>query len=597
MATGSDITAASQRYSHRLDGSSSNSRQQVQQDTSWQDIAWGYYDDTPEVRFAATWIGNSMGRARLFAGIRQDDGTVTPVPPDHRAARLVASIAGGPAGQSQLLAEFGPHLVVAGEGWVIIEPDAQSPTGPEEWHLLSTSEVNRQQKKATIVDRIVSFDGDDDEDPLAIRVWQPHPRRHIDADSPIRSSFVLLDELRLLNAAVAAIAKSRLTGRGVMFVPHGTRFPTRPGEPQQDDLLDQFITVAETAYRQPDSAAAAIPIILEVPPETIGLIQRLTFESEFDTLAVKLREETIRRFATGLDTPAEVLLGMGEINHWGQWATDESAIRLAVEPRLALVCDAFTDQWMRPVLESEHHPDAGIVTVWYDASGVRNKQNRPDTALAMNAAGIINDDTTRREGGWGDDAIPTKEEAERALLISLVRGAPSLAPLILPILGIDITGGSTIPSAVEGDEVVAPEPELDVPVDETHAPPEREEVDRLPEVIASLDGLVWRALERAGQRMRSRSPRAGRPQLQQMSAASIHTVLAVEPDELNSLGLLDGAWERVPEIAGRFGLDTDVMTTVLDRHVRSLLQDQREHAIDDLYGLVAGIPPRERAIA
>src|SRR4051812_42306540 len=38
-----------------------------QPDQSWQQRAWSYYDSTPEVRFAATWIGNAMGKGRLFA--------------------------------------------------------------------------------------------------------------------------------------------------------------------------------------------------------------------------------------------------------------------------------------------------------------------------------------------------------------------------------------------------------------------------------------------------------------------------------------------------------------------------------------------------
>ena len=32
------------------------------------------------VRFAATWIGNAMGKGWLFAGTRDKDGTVKPLP-------------------------------------------------------------------------------------------------------------------------------------------------------------------------------------------------------------------------------------------------------------------------------------------------------------------------------------------------------------------------------------------------------------------------------------------------------------------------------------------------------------------------------------
>ncbi|MGY5033548.1 hypothetical protein ACWC9U_22225 [Streptomyces sp. 900116325] len=66
----------------------------------------------------------------------------------------------------------------------------------------------------------------DPEGPVALRVWEPDPERAIEADSPVRSSMELLEELLLLNAAVKAIARSRITGRGLLLVPKGTRFPS-----------------------------------------------------------------------------------------------------------------------------------------------------------------------------------------------------------------------------------------------------------------------------------------------------------------------------------------------------------------------------------
>ncbi|MFF4146871.1 hypothetical protein ACFY0A_37350 [Streptomyces sp. NPDC001698] len=65
----------------------------------------------------------------------------------------------------------------------------------------------------------------DETAPVAIRVWESHPARAIEADSPVRAALDLLEELALLNAAVAAIARSRLTGRGLVIVLKGARFP------------------------------------------------------------------------------------------------------------------------------------------------------------------------------------------------------------------------------------------------------------------------------------------------------------------------------------------------------------------------------------
>lgn len=412
-----DLTAAATRFTTRMLRPG-----QKDPDSSWQSAAWEFYSTTPEVRFAASWVRNAMSRARLIAARRDGEGNIEAAPPEHRAAELVAGIAGGPAGQSQLLGAFGPHLVVAGEGWIVVRPDPAYPER-EDWQVLSVLEMRKQSNTL-----IAEIDGDEipippaspdkkvavtgpDAAPLAIRVWEPHPRRRLEADSPVRSALGLLHELQLLNSAVAAITRSRLTGRGVLLVPNGTKF-VASGEPGQDedDLIDVFLEVASTAYREPESAAATVPIVLEVPAETIPSIKRLTFESDFDKLAIDLREEAIRRFATGLEIPPEILLGTGDVNHWGQWGLQEEAIRFGIEPLLATVTDALTSQWLRPILEEEGHPDVGDWLVWYDTAPLRVRQNRAETALQAHDRGVISDAALRRETGFDESDAPTPDE-------------------------------------------------------------------------------------------------------------------------------------------------------------------------------------------
>jgi hypothetical protein len=311
---------------------------------------------------------------------------------------------------------------VAGEGWIIVRPktDTTGNAVGADWRVLSTQEVKQQGNKlvAEIDGEEVAIPGAEDDsapldsdDPVAIRVWESHPRRHMEADSAVRSSLTLLEELKLLNAAVAAIARSRLTGRGIVLVPQGTKFPTTPGqENEEDDLIEVLMTVAETAYKEPDSAAATVPIILEVPADQIPIIKRLTFESDFDSLAIQLREEAITRFANGLEVPAEILLGQGDINHWGQWALKDEAITLGVEPKLGTVADALTSQYLQPLLEAENVADALECLVWYDTSPLRVRTNRAETALKVHERGAISDAALRRETGFTDADAPTEEE-------------------------------------------------------------------------------------------------------------------------------------------------------------------------------------------
>lgn len=350
------LTASASRYINRKVRSL-----KATTDSGWQTRAWQLYHAVPEVRFAATYMANGMAGATLYAARRADDGTIEPAPDNHRASEIVQQIAGGPDGQSKMLSAFGKHLTVTGEGWIVVRPngDILSPDVPEDghdWRVLSTREVS--QKSGKLIAEIDGTDtevppGDeeilDPDSPVALRVWEPDPERAIEADSPVRASIDLLEELLLLNSAVKAIARSRLTGRGILLVPKGVRFPTRPDQGgAEDDLIELLMMIAETAIREPESAAATVPIVLEVPADSISDFKLLTFESTFDELALKLREEVIKRFATGLEIPGELLLGLQDTNHWGAWMLTSEAIRMGIEPKLQTVSHALTQQWLRP---------------------------------------------------------------------------------------------------------------------------------------------------------------------------------------------------------------------------------------------------------
>lgn len=549
------LTAAASRYTSRR-------IQTKPVDQTWQTHAWDHYGRVPEVAFVANWTSHAMSGVRLFAGRRAQDGTIEPAPEGHRAAELVAGIAGGPDGQAQLMGDFGRHLTVAGEGWIVICPtlDAQRNQTGETWHVLSTEEVQTQGQRLTVeLDGVqVDIAGDDPDGtpdptaPAAIRVWQPHPRRRLEADSCVRSALDVLDELRLLTAAVSAIARSRLHGRGIVLIPKGARFPTAPGQNDaQDDLIDVLITVAETAYRDPESAAATVPIFLEVPAETIAAIQRLTFESDFDELALKLREEAIRRFATGADTPPEVLLGTGAANHWSAWSISEDAIRYGIEPKARTVTHALTTQWLQLQLAAEGLPDADDWLVWYDTAPLRVRANRAQTALEVYDRNAISAEALRRETGFDESDAPGAAEDEP----DETEDEPDESAPELP------AEETTGPPAEPAGE---PEPQ---PLAAAAAP------DPMDGLLAAADGLVWSALSHAGERLRKTPlcPRSARAEAAHVQPALLHTRYPAAREQVDELKLLDGAWSRVPEIAERYGVAADCLQEQLHEYCRDLI--------------------------
>lgn len=540
-------------------------------------LAWDMWATVPEVGAYADWISNAMSGATLFAGIRNEDGDIVDVDQGSRAAELVSAIAGGPDGQSMMLADFGTQLAVTGDAWLVIFPDGESDNfADDRWVVLSTEEVSVQRGKIKVI-----IDGEELEipeydpeatqsadDPFYLRVWKQSPRRRDQATSPVVRSLVILEELRLLNAAVAAVARSRVTGRGVLLVPSGARFPTTPGQDQaEDSLLDTFIEVASTAIREPESAAATVPIVLEIPGDLINGVKWLEFSSDFDAMAIQLRDEAIRRFATGADVPAEILLGLGDASHWGAWAITAEALRMGAEPRLALVCQALTSEWLQPLLEAEGDPDASRIVVWYDTSGLRASSNKGASALEAFKEGLISDEAARRELGFTEN------------------DAPAAAATV-----------AKVPATVnEG---------TDLPVEETNAPPSMPALAATSAVLDSftadtsaalaeaVDGLVWTALAVAGRKLINTPivPRPSRTAARALVAsAGVHLKYQVRPEHVSGYHLLDDAWDRVPAVAQRYGMNSTTLAAGLDSYVRALLTTGQAHEFDNVPRLLAQI--------
>lgn len=543
-------------------------------------LAWDMYSTVPEVGTYADWISNAMSGAQLFAGKVGPDGEILPGGDNERASQLVAAIASGPVGQGVFLGDSGTQLAVAGDMWVVVIPDPTSDDmSKDRWVVLSTEEVTVQRGKIkAVIDgeeiEIPEYDPEAEqspETPVYFRIWKPSPRKHSQATSPVIRSLAVLEELRLLNAAVAAIAKSRITGRGILLIPAGTRFPTQPGQDgAEDSLLETFIEVASTAIREPDSAAATVPIVLEVPGDLISGVKWLQFTSEFDAMALQLRDEAIRRFATGADVPAEVLMGLGDASHWGAWAITAEALRMGAEPKLGLVCQGITTEWLRPILESEGHADADEWMVWYDTSGLRSSSNKGASALEAYKLGLINGPAARRELGFTEADAPGANDTE----------GPTPATTEGGTLPVNET--QTVPGTGDSRNVAlaASEAVLDSFTAGTDAA-----------LAEAVDGLVWSALVVAGRKLTLTPvvPRPNRGTARELAArGNLHMSHPLRSeDDVNAFGLLNDAWVRVPVIAARYGVDSIELTSALHDYVTALLVTGQPHEFDNVPRLLA----------
>lgn len=332
------------------------------------------------------------------------------------------------------------------------------------------------------------------------------------------------------------------------------------------------MTVAETAYKEPDSAAATVPIILEVPADQIPNIKRLTFESDFDSLAIQLREEAITRFANGLEVPAEILLGQGDINHWGQWALKDEAITLGMEPKLGTVADALTSQYLQPLLEAENVADALECLVWYDTSPLRVRTNRAETALKVHERGAISDAALRRETGFTDADAPTEEERARR------KEQPGNGDPELPV---DESNAEP--------EQPASDPAEDGPdVDLAAAVVVDVQALRAQTILAAIDGVIHNAMCMVGEKIRVKPacPRSERGRSRQIPPGELHTVFPVSDEQVDQWHLLVGAWDRVPEMAARYGFEAECLIDTLDHYARALIAARMKHTFEETVRLL-----------
>lgn len=611
---------------------------------AWQDEAWRYYDEVGELRFGVGWLSNGMSRVNLVpARIPENLGDEpTPIrpfdpndpestpnsPAETQALQLVKAIAGGPAHQGALLGSVCTQLSIPGVGWIVlyVEPPpepvdgfmgrfapitittdpagiVEEPPPPDEswkWQVLAYDELRVESGR---------YEWQDDsgtwqpvpEPNVIVRVWRPHARRRWQPDSPCRATLNVLRQITMLDEHIDATIQSRLAGAGLLVIPSEAEFTALPPDPDADPTVvvdDDFVeTLKETmtvAIGDRGVASAVVPLVIRIPGEFCDKVQHLTFWSEFSAVVLELREAAIKRLALGLDLPPETLLGVAGMNHWGAWQVAEEAVTLHVEPMSETVCAALTLGYLTPAMQAAYPNEANDFLVWYDTTDLTTRPDRSADAIALYDRIELSGEAARREAGLSESDAPDEEEYRRRVLLEAAKGAPTLAPQMLAAAGLlepDVADAADAAApAPQGDQTSPPPAETDPgPPDGPAEEPAAASAART--TLEACDGLVWRALERAGGRLRSAAGRrnGGPTAIPACDPAVLHTLVDATRHDLDAL--LDGAWSRVPTVAARLDVDPDALTRTLNTYTRALLATGHAHDLDrlaDALGIGAG---------
>lgn len=572
--------------------------------TKWQKRAWDYYDSIGEIRYAGRFAGNALSKLRLFVGVRpEDDRPPSPIGGDPGAElraelgideRAVATAEeildrlstpeDGGTGHAELLGDFGTNLFVVGECYLVGLVNDDETDGldepSEEWFVASIDELSPKSSGSTewvlrdspeqSVDSAHVISTGDDDDTFIARLWQPHPRWSSTADSPMRAVLDLCQELLLLSRAVRATATTRLWS-GMLGIPEEMTFDSsplvEPADEESDSNEDPFIANLmrhlQAGIEDPGSAAAVVPFIIRAAAEDLAAVKQWNFDRPFDELAVKLREELIRRIANGVDLPPEVLLGLADVNHWTAWQIDEQTFKAHIEATAILVVDFLTTSYLRPSLEAAGMaPEtAAQFVIWYDPERLVTHPNRADAADRGYDRFVLSSETWRAANGFAEDDAPDEDEIEQRLRIEQATNRDQSEP------GGNGSRPETVrpgpPESSNGDEPAAAAQTnghrrvgtLSVlaaagnPVDGLGfrlADADRAARDRL---VVAADAAMNRLLERAGARLRSKARGKGgaaadaivdadNAEVARVLGPSLVESLGIDPDDL-----IEGAFD------------------------------------------------------
>lgn len=436
----------------------------ISRSDEWQNEVWGYYDTLGEYRYAVDWKSRMMSRVRLFAG-RLDPSSDEPVRLDDESlpVELVSSL-GGAVDQPGLLADLSTQLDVPGEGFVL----AEMVEGQEVWSVRSRDEIRGRSGilevmsedtiGSTLSWRPIAADR------FLMRVFQPHKRFHGMADSASRAARATMRELELVNRHITAQYLSRLASAGLIVFPEEVTFPVREEfADQPDPFMAEWIEIAAKAIKEPGTASAVIPIPIKVPGEWVDKIQHLDFTLELDDQIIEKRESALKRLATQINIPAEILTGMGAINHWGAWQLEEGALKTSIAPDMELICSALTKRYLRPRLAAsgEENPDQFVI--WYDMSELTLRPDRSSNAIQVYDRLELSGEALRRETGFDEADKPAEDQLREQGLKAILRTLPSGAGSALSeLLGERLVVAPALPIdprliGVEGEVVGGPE--------------------------------------------------------------------------------------------------------------------------------------------
>lgn len=515
----------------------------------WQRDAYGFYETIGELAEVLNETAGSVSRCdfrpvSISASGSPDAFKETD---DERVIRVWRAFDGPRGGKTELYRKACLHLQIAGESFLIGMPiqseDLMEPDAGITWEFLSGEEIKVENNGNTIK-RNFGYAGmqpiELPPETFIARLWRSDPKFSEKADCAVKHVLPICSEIVLLTQVVDAIAKSRLSA-GILFVPDEMSFgpmdETEDDSDETDDIdpfTQELIEQLTAPVEDRTSAASLVPLIMRGPAEFADKILPIAIARDLDHMYQDMRLEAIKRLATGLDIPVEIMFGKGGLNHWTGYNIDSDFITKHIAPVGLMLAEFLTMAFLRPMLmefEGMTEEEANGYELYFDSSKITSRTDTGPNARAAYDRKAISELAYLRESGFDEADMPTVEERKERDLRALMDAEPVVfGPQIIGMLYPELAGKIIVPMGLpdqgppggpdnpvdpnnpmpqrgnhtgpNSDPVIDNETGQDEPQPRGPAGPRMEEtlIDRL---ATASDAALERALERAGNRLLS----------------------------------------------------------------------------------------------
>lgn len=528
----------------------------------WQVEAYRHIHLCGEARYAVSLFANLAARAEIGVSEPQALARKAVWVESGAEVEALAELAPTVRERTKLIRDYMTHRIIAGECYLIardrkpndpgyipppnfdgtweeylrtrpavdlLDPDdapaVRDPNTPI-WEIVAVTELRKIGENWEVRYDNNSWLPLNEHDPV-IRMWNPDPNDRREAWSPFRSMLPTLREIEWLTMHIFTQVRSRMMSAGVWFLPNNLTFAPPPPEAVEGGaeaiaLMNEaeafMASLAASSMDMLDADEVSFPTVVMSDAAALEAIDQkklIQFWSAIDDKAMTLRSDAIRRFALGMDLTPEQTLGSsgiavsgtsgsaGSVNHWGEWANEEKTIAGHIEPALDDFVSTLTSAFLRPAV------DGTDKVIGYNPSSIRMKQDRSKEALAWYQEGVLKADVALREAGFDpENDLMDAEERKMWLLTQLVKGSlpPEQVSAILQLLtGVklpvaeQVSGNQPAPKGLPGPAL--PRNTDDYP--ERGVPKGDHEHKEAPfsALHASCEGLVLRALDKAGNRL------------------------------------------------------------------------------------------------